>query len=103
MLSVLASLLAGLGLFFVGLHLLTDNLKLLSGRRLRANIAEWTKRPLLGLLRGGVFITITHIQHSLEAASDESYGLGSELEILRQTERGDRFARVAVDGIDAIL
>ena len=59
MLFVVASLLAGLGLFFVGLKLLTENLKLLSGRRLRENIAEWTKRPLMGLLWGGVFICIT--------------------------------------------
>ncbi|HSF14778.1 MAG TPA: Na/Pi symporter [Vicinamibacteria bacterium] len=59
MLVVLASLLAGLGLFFVGLNLLTENLKLLSGRRLRENIAELTLSPLLGVLWGGVFITIT--------------------------------------------
>ena len=59
MLVVITSLLAGLGLFFVGLSLLTDNLKLISGRRLRENIAGWTKHPLLGVLWGGVFITIT--------------------------------------------
>jgi phosphate:Na+ symporter len=59
MLPVLASLLAGLGLFFVGLRLLTENLKALSGRRLRENVARWTKRPVLGVLWGGVFITIT--------------------------------------------
>lgn len=59
MLVVIASLLAGLGLFFVGLNLLTENLKLLSGRRLRENIAEWTKHPMLGVLWGGVFISIT--------------------------------------------
>jgi phosphate:Na+ symporter len=59
MLPVLASLLAGLGLFFVGLRLLTENLKVLSGRRLRENIARWTRQPLLGVLWGGVFIAIT--------------------------------------------
>ena len=59
MFLVIASLLAGLGLFFVGLNLLTENLKLLSGRRLRENIAEWTKHPLMGVLWGGVFISIT--------------------------------------------
>lgn len=59
MLLAFASLLAGLGLFFVGLNLLTENLKLLSGRRLRENIAGWTQNSFLGLLWGGVFITIT--------------------------------------------
>lgn len=59
MLPVFASLLAGLGLFFVGLRLLTENLKALSGRRLRENIARWTRQPLVGVLWGGVFITIT--------------------------------------------
>ena len=59
MLPVLASLLAGLGLFFVGLRLLTENLKALSGRKLRENIARWTRRPLQGVLWGGVFIAIT--------------------------------------------
>jgi len=59
MLLVIASLLAGLGLFFVGLNLLTENLKLLSGRRLREHIAEWTQNSFWGLLWGGVFITIT--------------------------------------------
>jgi phosphate:Na+ symporter len=59
MLVILATLLAGLGLFFVGLQLLTENLKLLSGRRLRENISIWTRNPLFGLAWGGLFITIT--------------------------------------------
>ncbi len=54
-----ASLIAGLGLFFVGLYFLTEHLKMLSGRRLRERIAKWTKRPLLGVMWGGVFIAIT--------------------------------------------
>lgn len=59
MLLVIATLLAGLGLFFVGLKLLTENLKLLSGRKLRENIAVWTRNPFSGLAWGGLFITIT--------------------------------------------
>jgi phosphate:Na+ symporter len=59
MLLIVATLLAGLGLFFVGLQLLTENLKLLSGRRLRENISVWTRNPFFGLLWGGLFITIT--------------------------------------------
>lgn len=59
MVLVAASLLAGLGLFFVGLYFLTENLKKLSGRRLRESIAKWTKQPLLGVFWGGVFMAIT--------------------------------------------
>jgi hypothetical protein len=46
MLPVIGALVAGLGLFFVGLNFLTEHLKMLSGRRLRESIATWTKRPL---------------------------------------------------------
>jgi phosphate:Na+ symporter len=59
MLLVLGSVLGGLGLFFVGLKLLTENLKLLSGRRLREKVATWTRNPFLGVIWGGLFITIT--------------------------------------------
>jgi phosphate:Na+ symporter len=59
MLPVIGALVAGLGLFFVGLNFLTEHLKMLSGRRLRERIATWTKRPLMGVLWGGVFIAIT--------------------------------------------
>ncbi|MEE8350850.1 MAG: Na/Pi symporter, partial [Rhodospirillales bacterium] len=59
MILVAASLIAGLGLFFVGLYFLTEHLKMLSGRRLRERIAAWTKKPLLGVMWGGVFIAIT--------------------------------------------
>ncbi|MBT6608506.1 MAG: hypothetical protein HOB37_08585, partial [Rhodospirillaceae bacterium] len=44
---VAASLVAGLGLFFVGLYFLTEHLKMLSGRRLRERIATWTKNPVM--------------------------------------------------------
>ncbi len=57
--NVIGSLVAGLGLFFVGLSFLTEHLKMLGGRRLRERIAAWTRQPLIGLLWGGVFIAIT--------------------------------------------
>lgn len=59
MISAAASLLAGLGLFFVGLHFLTDHLKMLSGRRLRERVASLTKHPLMGVFWGGVLIAVT--------------------------------------------
>ncbi len=57
--TVIAALLAGLGLFFFGMSLLTENLKQLSGKALREKIAKWTDKKLQGLLWGGVLISIT--------------------------------------------
>ena len=59
MFLVAASLVAGLGLFFVGLYFLTEHLNMLSGRRLRERIAAWTKNPFMRVLWGGVFIAVT--------------------------------------------
>ncbi len=57
--TVIAALLAGLGLFFFGMNILTDNLKQLSGKALREKIAKWTDKKLQGLLWGGALIAIT--------------------------------------------
>jgi phosphate:Na+ symporter len=46
---------------------------------------------------------VLNLQRSLGGANDEVRELGRQLAALRGTERGERFARVAVDGIDAIL
>jgi hypothetical protein len=46
---------------------------------------------------------LLNIQHSLETANAEVQSLASKIETLRGSGRGERFARVAVDGIDAIL
>lgn len=59
MLLIIASLLAGLGLFFMGMYFLTEHLKMLSGRRLRERISRLTRHPLQGVLWGGVFFAIT--------------------------------------------
>jgi len=57
--AIIAALLAGLGLFFFGMYLLTDHLKKLSGKSLREKIAKWTDKKLQGLLWGGILIAIT--------------------------------------------
>ena len=54
-----ASVLAGLGLFFFALNFLSQNLKLLAGRRLRQRIAHLTATPLSGLFVGTVLIIVT--------------------------------------------
>jgi phosphate:Na+ symporter len=59
---IVASLVAGLGLFFLGLHLVGNHLKQASSRQLRSLIARFTDRvwrgSLLGLL-AGVFMQST--------------------------------------------
>lgn len=57
--SIIGWLLAGLGLFFGGLQLLTANLQRLSNRRLRTLVARYTRTPLMGVLWGGAFVATT--------------------------------------------
>ncbi|MEX2631903.1 MAG: Na/Pi symporter [Tistlia sp.] len=53
-----AEVIAGLGLFFAGMELLSGNLRSLTSRRFQRAVASWTKRPgqgfLWGLLAGAV-------------------------------------------------
>lgn len=50
--DALANVLAGLGLFFVGVRLLTENLQNLAGRSFRQAVAKWTKKPVAGFSIG---------------------------------------------------
>ena len=52
MLSILAQGIGGLGLFFAGMYLLSENLKKLTGRRFRQAVADWTKSLWAGLFWG---------------------------------------------------
>ncbi len=52
--TTFAGMLAGFGLFFVGVWTLTDNLKRMSGRRLRQAVLTYTRHPLQGLFWGTV-------------------------------------------------
>lgn len=65
MLHALVTALAGLGLFFAGMHQLKDSLKKLTGRRFKQLIAAWVhKRPAaiaLGLAAGGIMQSTTAV------------------------------------------
>lgn len=52
MLSILAQGIGGLGIFFAGMYLLSENLKKLTGRRFRQAVAAWTKSLWAGLFWG---------------------------------------------------
>ena len=57
--EALAGIAGGLGLFLVGMHLLTENLKTLAGTRIRKAAKRWTQHPAASLLWGLAAGTIT--------------------------------------------
>jgi len=52
MFSILSQGIGGLGIFFAGMYLLSENLKKLTGRRFRQAVADWTRSLWAGLLWG---------------------------------------------------
>jgi len=52
MLSIIASGIGGVGIFFAGMYLLAENLKKLAGSRFRRTVAAWTKSLWAGILWG---------------------------------------------------
>jgi phosphate:Na+ symporter len=52
LLSILSQGIGGLGIFFAGMYLLSENLKKLTGRRFRQAVAAWTKSLWAGLFWG---------------------------------------------------
>lgn len=52
MLSILSQGIGGLGIFFAGMYLLSENLKKLTGRRFRQTVAAWTRTTWAGVLWG---------------------------------------------------
>lgn len=55
----IVSFLAGLGLFFFGLQTLTDYLKIVTGKKVRKLIVDFTKTAAQGVFLGGILITVT--------------------------------------------
>jgi len=62
LLSTGSSLLGGLGLFLLGMWLMTDGLKLAAGNALREILAEWTSTRTRGLIAG--FLVTALVQSS---------------------------------------
>ena len=54
MLDLIGGMIGGVGLFFVGMWLLTDNLKALAGRRLRLIARRWTERRMAAFSIGAL-------------------------------------------------
>ncbi len=57
-LDMIAGLLGGLGLFLLGMWLMTDGLRLAAGHALERILARWTRTPLRGLAAGALITAL---------------------------------------------
>lgn len=71
MLSVIGSLLGGLGLFLLAMRMITDGLRLAAGSALRDMLRVWTRTPMRGIAAG---ILITAIVQSSSAVTTATIG-----------------------------
>ena len=62
---VVATFIAGLGLFIIGLQFLSNNLKILSGKKLRILVGKLTQSTLQGVFWGGVISIVTPSMRAL--------------------------------------
>lgn len=69
--STIASLLGGIGLFLLGMQMMTEGLKLAAGNALRSILKSWTGTNLRGLLAG---VLITALVQSSSAVTVASVG-----------------------------
>jgi len=73
-LAMTAAFLGGLGLFLLGMSLLTDGLKLAGGRALRHILGDWTRTRLRALISG---ITVTALVQSSSAVTVATIGFAN--------------------------
>lgn len=64
--GLIGSFIGGIGLFLLGMKLMTDGLKVAAGQALRHILAQWTRTPLRGFLSG---ILITSLVQSSSAVT----------------------------------
>lgn len=88
--QAIASLAGGVGLFLLGMHLLTEGLKFAAGAALEDLLEDWTSTRLRGLAAG---ILITTLVQSSSAVTVATLGFSFEI---------DRFAHPIV-GAGAVL
>jgi len=69
MIAQIGTLIGGLGLFLLGMWLMTDGLKVAAGRSLRAILARWTRTRWHGLLAGFVFTALVQSSSAVTVAT----------------------------------
>ena len=67
--STIASLLGGIGLFLLGMRLLTDGLKTAAGRALRGILARSTGTRLRGVLSGALITSVVQSSSAVTVAT----------------------------------
>jgi phosphate:Na+ symporter len=67
--SLVAGLVGGIGLFLLGMHLMTDGLKLAAGGALASMLSRWTGTPLRGLLSGALITAIVQSSSAVTVAT----------------------------------
>ena len=83
--ALVDNLLGGMGLFLLGMWLLSDGLKLAGGHALRTILSRWTGTPLRGLLSG---VLITSLVQSSSAVTVAAIGfVNAGLISMRQAVR----------------
>ena len=68
-LTMIGSLLGGIGLFLLGMRLMTDGLKLAAGRALRQILARSTRTPLRGILSGALITAVVQASAMVTVAA----------------------------------
>ncbi|MBS3962098.1 MAG: Na/Pi cotransporter family protein [Sandarakinorhabdus sp.] len=69
MIGVIATLLGGIGLFLLGMSMLTDGLKVAAGPALRTLLERWTGSALRGLLAGMLITAIVQSSSAVTVAT----------------------------------
>lgn len=70
-LALIGSFIGGIGLFLLGMRMMTDGLKLAAGPALRHILGQWTSTPLRGILAG---VLITSMVQSSSAVTVAAIG-----------------------------
>ena len=67
--ATLASLLGGIGLFLLGMRMMTDGLKLAAGNALKSILESWTRTSLRGLLAGALITAVVQSSSAVTVAT----------------------------------
>lgn len=68
-LALLGNVAGGIGLFLLGMMLMTDGLKLAAGRALRHILSEWTRTPMRGFFSGILITSLVQASGAVTVAT----------------------------------
>jgi phosphate:Na+ symporter len=65
---MIGGLLGGIGLFLLGMHLMTEGLKFAAGQALKRILERWTRTPLRGILSGALITSVVQSSSAVTVA-----------------------------------